>query len=222
MRTQQELALTQIDAVLAAVADARQRSQYDDLSDLGSEGAPKLVTLCSATIHRLAPRGSPYIAGVEDSAAKWQGYPHMVLPAAIGALEALRVDYEAGNLAALPEIIHAEVFADFLEMADHLLAGGYKDAAAVIAGSTLEGHLRQLAEKAGISMTNQEGRPLKADRLNADLTKASAYEKADQKSVTAWLGLRNHAAHGEYTAYEAGQIGPMIAGIRDFIRRVPA
>jgi hypothetical protein len=154
--------------------------------------------------------------------AQWQSYNHLVLPVAVGALEALRADYEAGNLASLPELIHAELFADFLEMASHLLDGGYKDAAAVIVGSTLEGHIRQLAEKAGIPSTNEDGHPLKADRLNADLAKADAYDKTDQKSITAWLGLRNYSAHGEYGKYEAGQVGPMIAGIRDFIRRRPA
>jgi hypothetical protein len=216
-----EAAISQIDAVLAAATEARGRSQYDDLSDLGSEN-DKLVTMCAATVQRLAPIGSVYAKTIESATAQWQSQNHMVLPSAIGALEALRADYEAGNLASLPELIHAELFADFLEMADHLLDGGYKDAAAVIAGSTLEGHLRQLAEKTGIPTTNQDGSPLKADRLNADLTKAEAYDKTDQKSVTAWLGLRNHSAHGEYDKYEAGQVGPMIAGIRDFIRRKPA
>jgi hypothetical protein len=63
---------------------------------------------------------------------------------------------------------------------------------------------------------------LNADRLNADLAKVDAYDKTDQKSVIAWLGLRNYAAHGNYEKYEAGQVGPMIAGTRDFIRRKPA
>ncbi|MDX6610131.1 MAG: hypothetical protein QOF85_2056 [Solirubrobacterales bacterium] len=88
------------------------------------------------------------------------------------------------------------MFADFLEMANHLLGEGYKDAAAVIAGSTLEGHLRTLAEKLGLPTSNDVGEPLKAARLNEDLRKAEAYEKNDQKAVTAWLGIRNDAAHG--------------------------
>jgi len=216
-----ERAIGQIDTVLSAVAEARARSQHDDLSDLGPEN-DKLVTMCAATVQRLAPVGSSYAKTIESAVAQWQSYNHLVLPAAVGALEALRADYEAGNLASLPELIHAELFADFLEMASHLLDGGYKDAAAVIAGSTLEGHIRQLAEKAEIPSTNEDGHPLKADRLNADLAKADTYDKTDQKSITAWLGLRNYSAHGEYSKYEAGQVGPMIAGIRDFIRRRPA
>jgi hypothetical protein len=215
------MALDQIDSTLEAVKSAQQRSQYDDLSDLGTE-LPKLLALCVATVDRLAPRGSAYRRIIEDANSLNRGLPHMLVPAAVGALEALRVDYEAGNLAGLPELIHAELFADFLEMADHLLDSGYKDAAAVIAGATLEGHLRQLAEANGVEVINDEGRPLKADRINGDLANANIYGKSDLKAVTAWLGLRNHAAHGEYKEFEAGQVGPMIAGIRDFIRRLPA
>lgn len=221
MSTERDIALAQVDQVLQAVEGARARSEYDDLSDLGSENA-KLVTLCAATVKRLAPTGSPYGDTIDSAVAQWQSQYHLILPAAVGALEALRGDYEAGHLASLPELIHAELFGDFLEMASHLLDGGYKDAAAVVAGSTLEGHLRQLAEKSGISSVDGQGHPLKADRVNADLAKATVYEKTDQKAITAWLGLRNDAAHGDYDKYEGGQVALMVAGIRDLIRRKPA
>jgi hypothetical protein len=181
-----------------------------------------LVTRATAAVERLAPPGSSYVKAIEVAREQWTSYSHLLLPSAIGAIEALRADYASGNLNSLPELIHADMFADFLEMADHLLGEGYKDAAAVIAGSTLEGHLRTLAEKLGLPTSNDAGEPLKAARLNEDLRKAEAYEKNDQKAVTAWLGIRNDAAHGNYDDYEAGQVGPMIAGIRDFIQRLPA
>lgn len=125
----------------------------------------------------------------------------------------------------MSELIHGEIFGDFLEMADHLLNEGYKDAAAVIAGGTLEAHLRQLCIKHSIDTeitTSQGIRPKKADQMNADLTKANAYSKLDQKNVTAWLGLRNKAAHADYESYEVHQVGLLVSSIRDFITRVPA
>jgi hypothetical protein len=106
-------------------------------------------------------------------------------------------------------------------MAEHLTDNGYKDAAAVIAGSTLESHIRQLCTKFSLPIATV-GKPIKADTLNADLVKASAYTKLDQKNVTAWLDLRNNAAHGHYASYDAKQVSLMIAGIRDFITRHPA
>lgn len=113
------------------------------------------------------------------------------------------------------------MFGDFLEMADHLVGNHYKDAAAVIAGSTLEGHLRQLAIKAGISC-DHNGRPKKADALNSELAAAGVYSKLDQKSVTAWLGLRNDAAHGNYATYDENQVRLLIQSVQHFLSVNPA
>ena len=104
-------------------------------------------------------------------------------------------------------------------MARHLLDSGYKDAAAVIAGSSLEAHLRQLAKRWDVEVGVE---PRKADAINADLAKADAYSKLDQKNVTAWLDLRNKAAHGQYAEYQKEQVALMIDGIRDFLTRCPA
>lgn len=41
------------------------------------------------------------------------------------------------------KIIAAEIFSDFLEMAEHLLEQGYKDPAAVMIGSVVEENLRK-------------------------------------------------------------------------------
>ncbi|HEX8372718.1 MAG TPA: hypothetical protein VF585_08060 [Chthoniobacterales bacterium] len=107
-------------------------------------------------------------------------------------------------------------------MADHLLANGYKDAAAVVAGSSLEEHLRLLAVKHGVSSKDASGRPKKADLINAELAGELAYSKLDQKNVTAWLDLRNKAAHGHYSEYQAPQVTLLVASIRDFLTRCPA
>jgi hypothetical protein len=51
---------------------------------------------------------------------------------------------------------------------------------------------------------------------------AGRVHKNDQKQVTAWAGLRNDAAHGNYGNYTDEQVKLMVAGIRDFISRNPA
>ncbi len=98
---------------------------------------------------------------------------------------------------------------------------GFKDPAAVLAGSTLEVHQKKLCSKFAIE-TETNGKPEKVNSLNEKLRKQGAYEKLDQKSITAWLNLRNNAAHGNYSEYETGQVRLLIAGIRDFITRHPA
>ena len=121
-------------------------------------------------------------------------------------------------------LIAAELFADFLEMADHLLEQGYKDPAAVIIGSVLEEHLRQLcsANSIPIEIENNKGVliPKKADRLNSDLAKEGVYSKLDQKAVTMWLDLRNKAAHGKYDEYTSEQVTNMYSGITEFMARL--
>jgi hypothetical protein len=56
--------------------------------------------------------------------------------------------------------------------------------------------------------------------LNADLAKAGKYDKGDQKQVTAWLDLRNKAAHGKYTEYTKERVDLMLDGVRNFVSRV--
>lgn len=58
--------------------------------------------------------------------------------------------------------------------------------------------------------------------MNSDLVNAQVYSKLDQKNVTAWLDLRNKAAHGKYSEYTKDQVSLLIAGVRDFLTRNPA
>lgn len=135
---------------------------------------------------------------------------------------AVREELKGGWLNTARGLLSAEIFADFLEMASYLLSEGYKDAAAVIDGSVLEEHLRQLCAKNSIAVTYPKGTdlvPKKADTLNADLAGANVYNKLDQKHVTAWLDLRNKAAHGKYGEYTRDQVQLMHQGIGDFMVR---
>jgi hypothetical protein len=140
----------------------------------------------------------------------------------IGILNAVKVEIEQGWLISTKGLISADIFGDFLEMADHLLSEGYKDPAAVLTGSSLEQHLKNMCESQGIDITvekNRKSHPKKADVLNADLTKAGVLSKLDQKSVTFWLGLRNYAAHGDFEKYNEDQVKLMISSVSEFMAR---
>jgi hypothetical protein len=143
----------------------------------------------------------------------------------LGILQAARDEIAGGWTTTVKAIVSAEIFSDFLEMASYLLTEGYKDAAAVMVGSVLEEHLRQLCRKAGIAMEtvrpSGDTVPQKADALNADLAKQNVYSLLDQKNVTAWLDLRNKAAHGKYNEYTKEQVNLMHQGVVEFMTRVP-
>lgn len=182
----------------------------------------KSLSLLLSAIRRLAPPGSVYSNTVGNYEPQLTGGAiamSLALEPVRGVLQALRSDYESGYLQSVVELIHADIFADFLEMADHLLKQGYKDPAAVVTGSVLEGHLRKLCIKHLIPIVKADGSPRTADALNSDLAAGLAYNKLDQKSVTGWLDLRNKAAHGKYNEYTDGQVGLMLQGVRDFVSR---
>jgi hypothetical protein len=141
---------------------------------------------------------------------------------AVGILTAIRDELAGGWLRTTRGLVSAEVFADFLEMAEHLLSEKYKDAAAVMIGSVLEEHLRLMSTKYSVPVEElKDGKtvPRKAESLNADLAKTPAYGKLDQKNVTSWLDLRNKAAHGHYAEYTHQQVELLLASIRDFVAR---
>ena len=198
--------IKQIDRAIKLYDDYRARSKYDDLSDLRDGIHTEVSTIVRATIDRLAPAGSEY---KKDS----------VLLGSVGVLRALRRDYEEEYLNTIQGLIRAELFADFIEMAEHLLDQGYKDPAAVLVGGVLEEHLRALCSSRSISVL-VSGRPKKADTMNAELRASGVYNKLDQKNVTAWLDLRNKAAHAQYGEYTSEQVGTMLSGVREFVARI--
>lgn len=179
-----------------------------------------LLASVEAAIQRVAPDYSPYKVRAQEILTDVFKGDDYKLECLIGIVEALRDDYESGALTPVRDLIRAEVFEDFLDMAQHLLDSGYKDPAAVLVGGVLEGELRKLATRASIAMTGSDGRPSKAEFLNSSLMSRNVYNKLDQKSVTSWLDLRNKSAHGHYGEYSADQVRVMLMGVRDFISRM--
>ena len=206
MPLKQEI-VAQIDRSLQLYGEHRARSKYDDLSDLGKDLHEEIKVIVAATIDRLAPPRSKYRDNLDG-----------ILIRQIGSLKALRRDYDEGYLSTVQGLIRADLFADFLEMAEHLLEQGYKDPAAVLVGGVLEQHLRALCSVKSIAVSVSI-RPKKADAMNAELAAAGAYNKLDHKSVTAWLDLRNKAAHAQYSEYTLEQVTTMLSGVREFASR---
>ncbi|MBA7635062.1 hypothetical protein ES703_42662 [subsurface metagenome] len=182
------------------------------------------ITRALSVIERIAGKKSEYYKTIEEY-FKQEKRVTVRFGYVFGSLYALYQDLEKDYLRNLSELIHGDIFSDYLGMAIHLLEEGYKDASAVIAGSTLEEHLRKLCEKNEIKIeftTSRGIKPKKADVMNSDLTKEGVYPKTQQKQVTAWLGIRNDAAHGHYDKYTNDQVNLMLIGLTDFFVRYPA
>lgn len=179
-----------------------------------------LVSRMKAAILRTAPSAT-YTFDAERVASLQANHLRIAHHFA-AILRAIRSDYETGAVNTIRELIHASLFDDFLEMASHLLAEGYKCPAAVLSGSVLEDHLRKLSDKNGLSIQDSNGKHLTGEPLNVNLAKAQVYNQIQQKQVTAWLGIRNSAAHGHNNDYSEDQVKLIIDGVRAFIHRFPA
>lgn len=213
--------LKQLEKLIDTHIQMQRNSAYKDLSDLPKEDRQSLITSSISAIHRISGENSTYSKEI-NKIQQLNPYLHTHTSEVLGVIKALKYDIENGYIQTLVEIVHSNVFSDFLEMSSHLNENGYKDAAAVIAGTTLENHLKQLSDKNGISLLDDKGRPKKVSSLNVELTKNSVYEKLDNKNVTAWLDLRNKAAHGDYDSYNSDQVKLLISSIQDFITRKKA
>lgn len=217
----------QLASIISDYSELRAKPhQYDDYSDvIDNVMRQTMLTRIRAAVTRISGTDSPYYQQLETVLKRSDVHDLHRIEMGVGIISALQMDLRSGYLLTVKELIHGEVFADFLEMADYLCKEGYKDAAAVIAGGTLESHLRQLCMKNGIdteTTTPREIEPKRADLLNSDLAKNSVYSKLDQKNITAWLDFRNKAAHARYSEYTKEQVELFISGIRDFITRFPA
>jgi len=218
MATSKEAVLTQIDAALAGVNQLARGGRAEDLQGVGEATSSELITRLSAAIDRLAPPGSQYRDNAKATLQMYGVVNAYNIPILAGTLRALRADYAAGHLQRVEEIVQADFFADFLEMAEHLLEQGYKDPAAVLIGGVLEEQLRKLCIRHSVAI-DVAGKPKKADSLNSELAGGGVYNKLDQKSVTAWLDLRNKAAPGKYSEYTIDQVNVLLQGVRDFATR---
>jgi hypothetical protein len=181
----------------------------------------RFLTAFRAAVERLAPPGSAYLVHCENIISD-DSHQAFQLERLAGVAQAVYDDYRAGALVSVKALIKAQVFGDFIEMAEHLLESGYKDPAAVLIGGVLEGELKTMAQRRGLKVATDDGRPLKAEALNSALAAAACYDKLEQKNVTAWLDLRNKAAHAEYGKYTFEHVQAMLLGVRHFVARMTA
>lgn len=240
MTTETQSVLRQIDTVIAAAQSVQQvtRQVPQAITNSWLRGGPQErparsytvpdaadVARANALIHsalkRYSPPGSPHVQQAEAALAGRSPGDDRTREHLLGILRALRFEYENGLLESITELVHADLFADILAMAEHLLSKAYKDAAAVLASGVFEQHLRHIAKARGVSLVKDSGEPRSADGINADLHKAGAYDGATQKHITAHLALRNHAAHAKWTEYDAKDVTHMIEWVRLFLQKHP-
>lgn len=201
-------------AVDAAASDFElPQNRVQDLLSVAARGGHLIVKLYGIDSHYMklfeAPLKYPYFKSMHSGC-----YDHVSEVA--GILKAVQHNIRSGMLLNIRSLLQAEIFSDFLEMAEHLLNEKYKDAAAVLLGAVLEDSLRKLADANNISCYSEAGKPLTIDPLNIALAKAQIYGPLVQKQITTWANLRNDAAHGYFLRYDEGQVQQMLLFVQKF------
>jgi hypothetical protein len=213
--------LTRLDTLIVEGEAVRAANQADSHAQrlLDHAGFAAFRTASLSFLLRVFGSSHPCYVGFDE-----HSIDNLVsIDSCVAILRSVRADMLSGGLQTMRGLIAAEMFSDFMEMALHLLNEGYKDPSAVIIGSVLEEHLRQLAAAHSVPITQVTARgtsPKKADLLNADLYKAGVYGKPDHSAISSWLAVRNKAAHGEYSAYNTDQVRNLHTAVREFMDRV--
>lgn len=132
-----------------------------------------------------------------------------------GILQALREDIEGGYLKRIETLLSADIFDDFIEMAEYLLSQGYKDPTASLVGAVLENGLRRICLSCSITLSAKED----ISSLNKKLADAGIYNRLTQKKVQVWNDIRNNADHGKFSEYKADDVNEMLKGVRDFLEQ---
>jgi len=139
-------------------------------------------------------------------------------------LQGIKDDFEKDFLGDVGMAIEAEIAADYMGQADHLLAEGQPGKfdhvpAAVLSGAVLEKALRTLChnQQPPIPITTSSGNPKTLNPLIDDLKKTGVFNEAKAKQLRAWAAVRNHAAHGEFDQFARSDVEQMIQGITNFL-----
>lgn len=209
---------------LAENAEKLSREASSAVQSLGPDRIELLSSIVVRTgqlIRRLYGRGSLFEENLEAIRSP-KAFPIMNrvnythISQLAGLIKGIQHEVKAGLLSDVRQLLRAEIFADFIDMAEHLVHQKYKDAAAVMLGSILEDSLRKIAASADIKTTNEKGKPLTMSPLNDALAKAEIYSPLVQRQVATWATLRNAAAHGNYGEYDIEQTKQMLLFVQKF------
>lgn len=132
----------------------------------------------------------------------------------VGIIRSAREDAANGHLfTTMAALLSAEIFSDFLDMAEHLVNTHYAPAAASLTGAVLEDALRRIADSHGISHNKGDG----LASLNDKCVKAGVYNAIVQREVQLWTGIRNSADHGNFGDVTEAQVQDMHRGVSRFL-----
>lgn len=195
-------------------------SLIEDSKSIGRDDGAKFKGLKARTCEfliNISGSKNTFLAQIE----KLSGSPGYGASVVSEVLKAFITHLEAGLMQGMSPKRQAEldVVSDLLEQANVLLENNkvHPAAPAVLIGATLEEFLRTWLEDKDISIGNKKPG---LDSYSKTLRENELISKQDIKDITAWAGIRNHAAHGEWDKIgDKARIRLMLDGINLFMRK---
>jgi len=141
----------------------------------------------------------------------------------IGILTAARKELQGDWLSTTSGAVSRNILADMLRLARIQLEQDNCAAAAIIGGAILEKYLRELCLASGIAIHNElQGKavPKKGLQLSGEAYKKKLYNRADNRSVIAWLDLYDAAAGAKTDAITSDQVKNMLNEMQAFMNRI--
>lgn len=204
------------DAVIEQAKALRTRIQaYARDEDSGSPADAAQAQVCEFLNSYAGPK-SAFL----EQARSAEGYDSYRVKTLTAIMDAFVEYLEAGLGSGLSpqRAAQLDVVSDILGQAQIILdnTGNHPAAAAVLIGASLEEFLRNWIEDEGLSVAGRPG----IDAYCKALRSQGLISKQDVKDITAWAGIRNNAAHGEWEEVaDRGRIGLMLDGVNLFMRQ---
>jgi hypothetical protein len=133
----------------------------------------------------------------------------------LAAMRAARSEIEFGPLPHVESLVSAEIFEDFLSMAEHLLDQHYVPVVPSLVGAVLEDGLRKICREREHNVQVKESDNLAS--LNTKLFDAKVYSALVRKKIDVWTMLRNNADHGKFESNLEEDVRQMLEGVRQFL-----
>lgn len=181
-----------------------------------------LLTKFWATLERNTLPNSSYRKNADKIISQVQKEPVYYIQQCLGILKALKDDIVKGYFEKITELIHADTSINIQEMAQDLFDIDHVDAAAMVIGTALELHLKNICTKFGISLVLPSGKNKTASSLNNELYTSRFISRSDNKDIISWQDIRNDVAHGIYGKHPKEKIELVIKGINLFLKQNPA
>jgi hypothetical protein len=164
--------------------------------------------------------GSPQVQSLTQKSESYagryggSGLAEQLGPVAVGALQNLKAEIDAGLVGSLQRTVTGEVLTDFLQLARVVLdekGDDAKNVAAVLVAALFEDTIRRLATSNGIPHME------KLQDVITELKNKGILQGSQVGIATAYLNFRNHSLHAQWDKIQREAVASVIGFVEQLL-----